>query len=364
MKLKANKAAMAEALQVALPIVPARSPKPILQNLCLVVEEGLLRILATDLELGIWCDVKQVKVEETGKAAIPARELSAIVRNMPDEEISLESSANDCRIKGVDSEYRLMGEDPNDYPEVPDFEGDPTFSISREEFFRMIDLTAFCAARERRRYALNGIHMAIKGNALELTATDMKRVAIVRRKIRGKVDEKKLILPTKALTHLPRMTKPDEETVDVLIEDNVVLFRTTQGVLCSRQIEGQFPPCESVIPTGYEIKVELPRETFETAVERAAILSSEDARSIRLSFEKGKLTLSSQSSDLGSARVEMPVEYSWDALEIGFNPTFLTDVLRRLETETVTLELKEPTLPGVIKGEADYTYVVMPLTLV
>ena len=364
MKFKAKRGVMAEALQMALPIVPARSPKPVLQNLCLIAEGELLRILATDLELGIWCDVKDVSIEEPGKAAMPARELSAIVRSMPDDEISLESSANQCVVRGSDSDYRLMGEDPGDYPEVPDFEGDPTFLVSRQDFFRMIDLTAFCAARERRRYALNGVHMSVKGSTLELTATDMKRLGIVKKKIKGKVGERKLILPTRALTHLTRMARPEEESIDVLISDNMVLFRTKQGVLCSRQIEGQFPPCESVIPSGYEIKVELPREAFEVAVERASILSNEDARSVRLSFEKGKLTLSSQSSDLGSARVEMPVKYSWDPLEIGFNPVFLIEVLKRLATDAVTLELKESTLPGVIKGEPDYTYVVMPLTLV
>ncbi len=364
MKLSAKKDKMAEALQMAFPIVPARSPKPILQNLCIIAEENLVRILATDLELGIWCDVKDVTIEETGKAAVPARELSAIVRSMPDEEIRFEGSATDCTVKGAGAVYHLRGENPADYPEVPDFEGDATFSVSAEDFFRMIELTAFCAARERRRYALNGIHLTAKESTLELTATDMKRLAIIKKKIRGKVGEKKLILPTKALTHLPRMAKPDEESIDVLLEDNVVLFRTSLGVLCSRQIEGQFPPCESVIPTGYEIKVELPRESFEVAVERAAILSNEDAKSVRLSFDKDKLTLSSQSSDLGSAKIEMPIDYKWDKLEIGFNPVFLTEALKRFATDTVAFELKEATLPGVIRGEPDYIYVVMPLTLV
>jgi len=364
MRLKVSQPVLAEALQTILPIVPSRSPKPILQNACIYVEKDLLRLLATDLEVGIWYDVKDVVVEETGNAAIPAKELAAIVKSMPDEQIEIESSANQCVITGADSEYRLLGEDPADYPEMPTFDQKATFSVARDELFRMIELTAFCVARERRRYALNGIYMVAKGSGLELVSTDMKRLAVAKNKIKGKVKEEKVIVPSRALTHLPRMSAPDDETVDVLIKENVVLFRTSRGVLCSRQIEGQFPPYESVIPSGYEIKVELPREAFQAAVERASLLSNEEAKSVRFAFERGKVVLSSQSSELGSARVEMEVDYSCDPLEIGFNPVYVTDLLRRLKTERIILELKEASMPGVVKGEPGYVYVVMPLTLV
>ena len=248
-------------------------------------------------------------------------------------------------------------------------------------FKELIARTLFATARENSRYAINGVLLIRTENRLEMVATDGRRLALARTSIpksdfRG--DSLRCIVPTKALQLLQKLisTDPDEQ-IEIAVADNAVLFRVGGGVggdgdqppratLRSVLVEGSFPPYEDVIPKDCDIMVTLDRDLVSSAVRRAALLTNEESRGVRLAFDgsERRLKLSSRAPEMGEANIEIDVaEYKGDDIEIGFNPGFITEALRVIPQPEVMLELKAPGKPGLIKSGSDFVYVVMPVNL-
>ena len=366
MKVKFNRAALQEALGLVNSIVPSRTPKPILQCLRITTEVDAVTICATDLEVGINYQVLQVEIEGPGDIVVPADKLLSIIRESVDEVISVEASESTIQIKGADSHFTIYGHEPSQFPTVPGFEGDADFTISLERLQEGIELSVFAAAKESTRYALNGILWEVDGKKLRLVATDGRRLArslvLLNKVNKSDMPDGRIIVPSKTMTLLDRVGGAGDSVVSIKFVENQIVLSCGQVIISSNLVEGNFPKYEDIIPKGYTNKVALGTDATLSAVRRAALLSNEDSKGIKLSISKDALIFSSRAPETGDAQIDMTVEYDGQPMEIGFNPQFLIDVLRVIKADGFTLELGDPDRPGIVTT-GDFLYIVMPVNL-
>ncbi len=367
MKAEFNRTALSETLSLVASIVPARTPKPILRCVRLSASKEQTRLAATDLEVGISCLISEVSVRQEGDVVIPADKFIAIVRESADEVLVLESADGKCSIKGSDSHFTVYEQEAGQYPAMPDFDGKGDLEISIEVLQGAIKQSLFATAKESTRYALNGVLWEIKGKKLSLVATDGRRLARVRVPMSTAASEKiasaKIIVPAKTMSLLEKIEADEKDVAIVKLVDNQILISCANAVVSSNLVEGNFPKYEDIIPTDYEKKLSLPTEAVASAVRRAALLTSEESRGIRLAIGKGKIFFSGRAPETGDSEVEMSVDYKGEPVEIGFNPVFITDALRVIDTADFELELGTPDRPGLIKCGSDFIYVLMPINL-
>jgi DNA polymerase-3 subunit beta len=248
---------------------------------------------------------------------------------------------------------------------VPDFEGASELEVKLGKLQEGIELTVFSAARESTRYALNGILWEVAGKKLQLVATDGRRLAkaTVSLEKAAKLPEGRVIVPAKTMALLDKIPQRDETTVSVRFVNNQIVLACETVVVSSNLVEGNFPKYEDIIPKDYENKITLPTDAVLSAVRRAALLANEDSRGIRLALDKGSLIFTSRAPETGDAQVDMAADYNGEPMEIGFNPQFLIDVLRVIETDTFELHLGQSDRPGLFKCGPNYLYIVMPVNL-
>lgn len=365
MKIKFNRSALQEALNLVTGIVPSRTPKPILQCLRITTEEDGVRICATDLEVGITCLVSQVEVAEQGDVVVPADKLSSIVRESFDDVIAMEAAESIVSIIGSDSRFSIYSHDPQQYPAVPGFDGAAELQVKLEDLQEGIEQTVFSAARESTRYALNGILWEISGKKLLLVATDGRRLAkaAVPLEKSVKLPEGRIIVPSKTMSLLDKIPVRDDGTVSVRFVNNQIVLACESVVISSNLVEGNFPKYEDIIPKDYVNKLTLPTSAVLSAVRRAALLANEDSKGIKLALDKGSLIFTSRAPETGDAQIDMPIDYDGEPMEIGFNPQFLIDVFRVLKPDEFELHLGQSDRPGLIKSGSNFLYIVMPVNL-
>ena len=366
MKANFNRTALTEALSLLTSVVPNRTPKPILRCVQISAEKKGVRICATDLEVGINYLISEVQVERAGEVIVPADRLAAIVRESVDEVLLLEAKEGACEIKGADSHFTIYGQEPGQYPSVKGFGDSTDIEVALNELQGGIEQSLFAAARESSRYAINGVLWEIKGKKLFLVATDGRRLARCKVNLTKAADKKaetaKTIVPAKTMALLAKISG-DKESVAVKLIDNQMLISCANVVVSSNLVEGNFPKYEDIIPSDYSKKLTLPTEATLSAVRRAALLTSEESRGIKLSIGKDKLVFSSRAPETGDAQVEMAINYKGEPIEIGFNPQFLIDVLRVIKTPEYEIELGQQDRPGLIKSGANFICVLMPINL-
>jgi DNA polymerase-3 subunit beta len=293
--------------------------------------------------------------------------MTSILREGTDQEISLEADANGCMVRGHSSEFELPGEDAAQYPDVPTFDGDNYHQVPAGQLREMISRTIFSAAAESARYALTGVMWDLSAEKAKLVATDGRRLAVAEGVgiMHGKhsTEGQTPVVPTKAMSLLERNLVDPEEQVFVSIRPNEALFKTGRAMVYGRLVEGRYPPYKEVFPKKHNSRVKLPIPAFLSAVRQAAILTDTDTRGVDFGFAKGKLTLKAKVADKGRAKVEMPIDYEGKAVDITFDPRFVTDMLRVLDPETeLTLDLVDGNSAALFRAGEGYSYIVMPLT--
>ena len=369
MKVLCDRTALQEAVNSVGSVVAARTPSAVLQCVKLTAEDGVLLLAATDREVGLRLGVEEVEVQEDGACLIPADKLTQIVRNSDDPTLTLHTEDHAVHIRGADSHFTIYGFDPQEAPAVKDFGDSKVDSVlTTGELQRLIQRTLFAAAAEHSRYAINGILFDRDDRKLRLVATDGRRLALARGQCADGSGRSSCIIPAKALNLLNRLVRDPESTVEVSVEENQARFRIGEGqgaaVLTTNLVEGSFPPFEDVIPKDQDKRVTFDVEILRSAIKRAALLTNEESKGVRMSFAEDKLTLTSRAPEMGEAEIQVePKEYSGDPLEIGFNPGFITDALKVIDDSQVMIELKAANKPGVIKTGTEFTYVVMPVNL-
>jgi len=367
MKLNFNRSALSEALGLLTLVVPSRTPQPILRCVRITADAKSVRLCATDLEVGINYLVREVEIEQPGEVIVPADHLAGVVRESVDEVLSLEAEEGICKITGADSHFTIYGQEAGQYPAVPTFDGVGDIEINLGNLQAGIKQCLFAAAKESTRYALNGVLWEIKGKKLSLVATDGRRLARSRVDLVSAPGEKiakaKIIVPAKTMALLDKLGGGDKDSVLVKLIDNQVLIGCADVVISSCLIEGNFPKYEDIIPKDYDKKLTLPTEAVLSAARRAALLTSEESRGIRLAIGKETIVFSGRAPETGDAQVEMGVDYKGEPIEIGFNPQFLIDALRVIQTAEFDLELGQADRPGLIKSGANFLCVLMPINL-
>lgn len=366
MKVICNRGALLEALTVAGNVVAARTPKPVLQCVKMTAADDRLTIAATDLEVAIRYSDSQVQIEQPGETLLPADKLRDIVRESADDTLAIELSGETASIRGQDSHYKIYTQKPADFPPVPDFEGEAQFEVAGGQLKRLIGQTLFAIGKENSRYDFKAVLVVAKAKKVLFVSTDGRRLAHAR----GDLQEDKLgkdgtqaLVPGKALTLLDKLISDPEEAVGVQIRENQVIFHTSSATLSSNLIEGQFPPYEDVIPKDCDKKMTASTADFLSAIRRAALLTTEESKGVRMHFSKKGLVLTSRSPDAGEATINFPCKYEGADIEIGFNPAFVVDALKVVDSDEISLELTAPNRPGLLKSGADFTYVIMPVNL-
>lgn len=388
MKVICDRSALKNAVDLVAGVVPARSPKPELTCIKMSAKKatkggsGSITLSATDAEISLRLSRTQVEVQEAGEVLVPGDRLRSIVTaEDADPTLTIESEGDVCLIKGRDAKFKVFGYPVGSLAPIAEFPDNDAsadiFTINGGQLQRLISRTIFSVARDNSRYAINGVLMKRIGKKIEMVATDGRRLALARGTVESAASGDKqtsCIIPTKALNLALRLIDDEDAAVRIAVTTNQVLFAFDSDggaggggtVLASNLVEGTFPPYEDVIPKDQDKRAKFDVAVLSSAVRRAALLTNEESRGVRLAFgASGKaLKMTSRTPEMGEAEIDVEVEsYDGGEIEIGFNPVFLSDALKVVPEQHVMLELKAGNKPGLIKSGNDFLYVVMPVNL-
>ena len=369
MKLVVKREELAAALSAAAAVVPLRSAKPGLRNALLVGhDDGRLEIHATDMDVGLRFRLQAESIEEPASLCLPCAPLAGLLREYSEETIKLETDGPKGLLAVGRDKFEVLGQDAANFPDVPDFTDDDTdraLKIAACDLKRMLDRTIFAAAKEQGRYAINGVFLAHVDKVLEVVATDGRRMAVATRELEleDHSDFGELVMPVKMAHEIRRLCDACEETETLeLVERNCDLFvRSARQTLSCRVIAGQFPDYKLAIPTDNDKAITINRKALLLALRKANFMISDEAF-VNLSFSPITCEVEGRSSDKGTARVTLEVEYDGPQTTIGLNPQYLQECLKVLEAEKIRLETKEASRPLVLREGKDYLYVQMPMT--
>ncbi len=365
MKFTVSRQAILEAFQVVGLVISPRAIRPILTNVHMVVADDMLTVMGTDLEMSIRFHVPMGDVEETGEAVVPASRVASILKECATENVTFEAEiGGKVRLRSGKSSFQLLSENPEEYPPIPEFNNEKAFGLDRDKLVTLIRKTHFAVAREKSRFAFNGAKLHIEGNQARMIATDGKRLVMKVEDIDNS-DEISAghIVPSRALTVFEKVLGEEDDLVRIALEDNEIMLKTTRAEISSRLVEGSFPNYKAVIPEECAINLEFNRDDFIRAFRQAALLTSQETRSVKLKIYDGKAELSAQALDAGEAKIELEVPgYDGEELQIAFNPDFMVEGLKVMAAETVTVGFSRANQPAKITGDEGFVYVVMPVT--
>jgi DNA polymerase-3 subunit beta len=366
MRVVCGKDELAEKLQVVGRGVSTRTTVQILAGIMLRAAGGRLHLSATDMEISVR-DVLEAQVDEEGAVVVPGRLLVDIVRLLPPGEVTLEHRADEgvARLACGAASYSLNTYGPEDFPRLPEIDPESAFAVEREAFLDTIGRVGRSASRDESRPVLTGILVRFEGDKLIMAATDSYRLSVKETALSsGPGRELEAIVPARALQELARVGQPAEgDTIEVGVQENQIVFGVDGVWLTARRIDGQFPNYRQLLPEQFEAEVNLPREELLDVVRRTGLLAQRKSP-LRLRFDEGELTVSAQTQDVGEARESLPINYTGEAMEIGFNAEFLRDGLESIADETARLKLISPLRPGLLHGENDdFLYLIMPIRL-
>ena len=362
MKIKTSKENLLSGIQVVQNIVSSKATLPILSNMLLETRNGVIKLNATDLDIGISCEIP-VSILEEGAITIPAKRFSDIVKELPVGDISIHVKKNNqIDIEGENCRFKLIGLPKEEFPKFPEFKDTEVVQIEQfilKEVFRM---TAFAVSHEESRYILNGVFLEISGNIIRAVATDGRRLAKIEKKLPKTVKKDiSVIIPIKAVQEINRNLK-EEGFLSLIPGTNQILFDIDGVLIATRIIEGEFPNYKQVIPPPTSPTIKIKAQELLYAIRRANLLSTPDFQAIKFEVFSDKVVISKTTPDVGESREEVLVEYGGPELIVGFNPHYLIDVLKNINEETIEFELSGADKPGVIRL-GDYLYLVLPMRI-
>ena len=367
MKIQCSRAKLLEAFDIAAAVAPKRSPKPILQNIKIEVADGRAVLSATDLDVGIRVQAAEVQVLAPGTALLPVIRFGGILRESTDEMLSIEADPQGTLVRGERSEFKLPGENPDEFPSVTPFAEQKYHEISARLLKEMIRRTTFATDPQSSRYALGGVLWEFTADKLIAVGTDGRRLAKMENPaiaVSGhESGEQATIIPTRSLQLIERSMSDADAEVQLAATGNNVIVQTPRLTLSSRLVEGRFPRWRDVFPRRDQpVNIDLPVGPFHSAVRQAAIVTSEESRGVDFTFGDGVVVLAGQAAEAGQSRVELPIGYSGPKIAIMLDPRYLTDFLRVLDAEkNFTLEIKDSESAAVCLTDDGYSYVIMPM---
>lgn len=368
MKIKVYREQFQKAFQIAAAVAPIRSPKVILQNVKLNVTPENTVLSATDMDLGVRLNVVDIEVQQPGLAVIPVARLNMILRESSDETLTIETNSEQTLITGQHSRFELTAHNPDEFPELMNFEEVDYFQIESGVFREMIHRTLFATDADSSRYALGGVLLEMENDMLIAVGTDGRRLAIMQgpiQKIGHPSETNSVIVPAKALQVIERLIPEDETPIDLALRTNDLLLRETHGVFFTRLVEGRFPKWRDVLPkaTSETNRIDIPVGPMYSALKQAAIVASEESRGVDFTFAKGTLVLTNCTAEVGESRIEMPVPYDDGELTITLDHRYVADFLKVLRPDkTFTFDIESGQHAAYCHTDDNYGYVIMPLS--
>ena len=368
MKFTASRDALVRPLQLVTGVVERRQTLPVLSNLLVVADEREVSFTGTDLEVELIAHVTDgVSIAHAGQATIPARKLTDIWRSLPEgADISVQIEADRAIVRSGKSRFALSTLPTADFPRVEKAAGETELRLSRQQIRRLLDQTAFSMAQQDVRYFLNGMLIEATPTYIRSVATDGHRLAMCTVNESQPVDGRvQAIVPRKGVVELGRLLADGDGDVSLTLARNHLRVASDGYSLTSKLVDGRFPEYEKVIPKASPNLMTADREALRQAFIRASILSNEKYRGIRMILDKNELTIQANNPEQEEAEEVLAVEYAGQRLEIGFNVSYLQDVLAVLSTEKVCLSVSDANSSALIEGPGadDSVYVVMPMRL-
>ncbi|MEO8001361.1 MAG: DNA polymerase III subunit beta [Arenimonas sp.] len=366
MRFSLSREVLLKPLQQVVNVVERRQTLPVLANLLVSVEGNKLSMTGTDLEVEMIAR-SEVDDAENGETTIPARKLFEIVRALPDgSKVTISQSGDKVTVQAGRSRFSLATLPSRDFPAVEDLDLVERIRVSESALKELIERTAFAMAQQDVRYYLNGLLLDLRESGLRCVATDGHRLALCEAELpEGAQTRKQIIVPRKGILELQRLLEGGDREVELEVGRNHLRMRRTDVTFTSKLIDGRFPDYEAVIPIGADKEVKVDREALRAALQRAAILSNEKYRGVKLEISPGQLRIIANNPESEEAQEELEAETKIDNLSIGFNVTYLLDALSALREEHVILNLRDGNSSALVR-EASHDrsrHVVMPLRL-
>ena len=372
MELVVRKTDLLRELQLFQGIVERKNTIPILANVLIEAAGDEVKLLATDLEVGLRSRCA-ASVAKGGSLTLPAKKLYEIIKALPETDVRIEEDKNGVKVAADRFDSRMQTLPREDFPTLPEASGTYSATLPRDVVRQMVAKTQFAITGEDTRYFLNGALFILRPDSMSLVSTDGHRLALItvpRDRAKGKArpggdEEVRVILPRKTLLELGRLLAEGDGDINYERGENHLFFDIGGRLLISRMIDGQFPAFERVIPKSNDKSVEFDRDRLTSAVKRVALLSNERSRAVKFQIDKGKVEIASSSPEFGEAKEVLMVDYAGAPVTICFNAQYVLDFLAVADTDGVNLEFKDEMSQAVMKpvnaDGYDYTYVIMPM---
>ena len=363
MKVTCSRDELVQKLAIVSRAVSTRTTVLVLGGVLLRAEGGELHLAATDMELSLRTSLS-AQVDAEGSIVVPGRMLVDLVRLLPDEDVEIEHRAEEgvVRIESGAYSSRLHTYNVEDFPRLPDVEAIGSFAVDKDALLDTVGRVSRSASRDESRPVLTGILARFEGGKLIMAATDSYRLSVKEAALEGEAPDLEAIIPARALAEVSRVGQ-SADSLELGVHENQVVFVADDVTLTTRRIEGQFPNYRQLLPETFEHTVVLPRSEALDVVRRVAVMAQRNSP-LRLRFAEGELTISAQTQDVGEAKESLPVGFSGDPLEIGFNPEFLREGIESVTSDEVQLKLISPLRPGLLTAEDDdFWYLIMPIRL-
>ena len=366
MKIQLEKDRLLAPLGFASSVVEKRQTLPILGNVYLGQQDGILTLIGTDLETEVQTRIDAVD-GENGETTITARKLYDICRSLPDNaKISIKAEGEKAVVSSSRSRFSLQTLPAGDFPRIEIDKNQLRFSIPQPKLTDLLEKTAFAMAAQDVRYYLNGLLWEFEGDRLTLVATDGHRLAKTSGQIASENFEKRqIIVPRKTILELMRFLKTEDGEVVIEVSENHIRIHVGSLIFTSKLIDGRFPDYDKVIPKQKAHEIEIEGDTFHDMLARAAILTNDKFRGVRLSLEQDKLVISANNPEQEEAVEEMEITYTEEPIEVGFNVSYLMEAVRAQKNKEFVLGLKDPNNSATIMAENDpeTIYIIMPMRL-
>ncbi|WP_421568194.1 DNA polymerase III subunit beta [Stenotrophomonas sp. PD6] len=366
MRFTLQREAFLKPLAQVVNVVERRQTLPVLANFLVQVQNGQLSLTGTDLEVEM---VSRIAVEDAqdGETTIPARKLFEIIRALPDgSRITVSQSGDKITVQAGRSRFTLATLPANDFPSVDEVEATERVAIGEATLKELIERTAFAMAQQDVRYYLNGLLFDLRGDALRTVATDGHRLALCETELEKTSGAKRqIIVPRKGVTELQRLLESGDREIELEVGRSHVRVKRDDVTFTSKLIDGRFPDYEAVIPIGADREVKVDREALRASLQRAAILSNEKYRGIRVEVSPGNLKISAHNPEQEEAQEEIEADTTVSDLAIGFNVNYLLDALSALRDEHVVIQLRDSNSSALVREASSEKsrHVVMPLRL-
>jgi len=368
MRFTISREKLQEGLAAVTAAVPAKTTLPVLSNLLVETTERGIRLSATDLDIAVSTEVR-ADVETPGSITIPAKKLSEIARELPPSPVKVSASGEQrVTIECGRSKFKLLGLPRDEFPSFPTVRFNESWRVKSGELQKLISHVAFAVSTEESRPILNGVLWELREDRMRMVATNGHRLSKMELPVESSsAPPGDLIVPPKALEQIKRLF-PAEEELEIARGENHLGFRSPFTSVFTRLVEGPYPNYEQVIPKDNDRFCLCDKAALTSALKRMSVIASDQTHRIKMSFNTGMLKFSVTTPDLGEASDELPVNYNGDQLDIGFNATYLLEILRYMPTEQIRLTFKAPERAATIEPEgwddpAKYLCLVMPLRL-